>query len=144
MNVKEALKALNEIKKEDDFYFNGCFWIKANSFVDILNGNFELIGTRFLVNDSGEEVNGTSVSSKTHQNVWEKEFKDKYAVGYTFYPRGRVQHYRGKTWININSNINLPKVIDKIFQYYDLGRMNRETDIIISSEEGDHYKYQLQ
>lgn len=76
--------------------------------------------------------------------MWEKQFKDKCAVGYTFYPRGRVQHYHGKTWININNNINIPKVIDKIFQYYDLERMNRETDIIISSEEGDHYKYQLQ
>ena len=115
-------KQLNEIKKEDDLYFNGCFWIVAESFKDILIGNFKLEGIRYLVNDDGDEISETPVKAKIHQNVWENNYKNNYKCSYMYFPRGRVSHYKGITYININPKINTPEIIDKIFEYYDLNK----------------------
>lgn len=134
---------LNEVRKEDDIYYDGCFWITADSFSDILDGKGKLEGIKYAVNFEGDETSKTPRKEKVHQSVWEKEYKNKYNKEYTYFPRGRVSQYMGKTYININPKINIPYIIDKIFEFYDLNRFDRANDIIIKEENGEHYKFGL-
>ena len=46
------MKQLNEVRKEDDIYFSGAFWIIADSFRDILiNNNISIVGEQIATNN---------------------------------------------------------------------------------------------
>lgn len=129
-------------KLKDNFYWNGCFWITANSFKDILLGNFELLVDKYLVDENGNEIDKRKRRDKTHKNIWYSKYKDIYLQEYTYYPRGRVQVYDKTVFININPKINIPKVIDEIYKQFDLLQVDR-TNIEFVEENGSHYQFEL-
>ena len=130
-------------RKEDELYYQGPFWIIADSFKDIHRGKFKLIGEQLLTDFSGNYINdATSKSQKTHKKVWE-EYKSQYKdVDYTFYPRGRVAIYEGTAFIHINSKCNIPSVIDAIIDMYHLDKLEIEVDLN-DTYQGSHYDFQL-
>ena len=131
-------------RKEDEYYFQGPFWIVADKFIDVLRGNFDIIGEKYLSDINGEYLDsGISKSARTHKNVW----KTKYALDYseddfTYYPRGRVSIYQGIAFIHINSKCNIPKVIDKIISEYGLQKLEIEVDLN-DTYQGSHYDFKL-
>ena len=130
-------------RKEDELYYQGPFWIIADSFKDIHRGKFKLIGEQLLTDFSGNYINDvTSKSQKTHKKVWEvykSQYKD---VDYTFYPRGRVAIYEGTAFIHINSKCNIPSVINAITDMYHLDKLEIEVDLN-DTYQGSHYDFQL-
>lgn len=144
--------SLNEVRKEDDLYYQGPFWIDAKSVKDIYQGNFNIIGMKFESDYNGDYINlQRSKSSLTHKKIWKellqdstntefiKKYKDK---DYIYLPRGRVSIYNGTAFIHLNSKMNIPKVINKIIEYYSISKL--EIDIDLNDEyQGSHYDYQL-
>lgn len=134
---------LTEVKKEDDSYFCGPFWITGKSFLDILKGEFNIEATKYLCNYNGDILNNSSSKSqKTHKKVWDK-LKSKYdGVEYTYYPRGRVSVYNGVAFIHINSKCNTPKIIDAIVKEYCLDKLSINIDLN-DTYQGNHYNFEL-
>lgn len=135
------MKIIKEDLKQNE-YWNGCFWVVADSFRDILLGNFKLLVDKYLVDENGNSLETKTRKEKTHKNIWNTYYKDTYKYEYTFYPRGRVQVYDKKVYININPKINIPKVIDEIYKQFDLETVNR-VDIEFVEENGLHYQFEL-
>lgn len=48
------MEILNEVRKEDDLYYTGAFWIVADAFTDIIRGNFRIIGNKILTDYAGD------------------------------------------------------------------------------------------
>ena len=132
-----------ESRKEDEYYFQGPFWIVAESLIDIHKGNFQLIEEKFLSDYKGQYLkNDMSKSQKTHKKLWDKYAKEYNNVPYDYYPRGRVAICEGEAFIHINSKINIVNVIDKIISDYNLSKLEvtiEENDVI----QGSHYDFKL-
>ena len=135
------IKKLYESKKEDDFYFQGAFWIKADSFKNIMLGNFELIiGSKLLSDYCGNYVDlNQSKNSLTHKKLWDS-VSDGHS--WTYYPRGRVAIYNGVAYIHLNSKCNSPAIIDKIINEYCINKLNIELDLN-DTYQGSHYDFEL-
>lgn len=135
---------LAEVRKEDDIYHQGPFWIIGESFTDILRGNFDLIGSKFECTYNGDYLdNNRSKSQRTHKKIWETDYKNVYdQEDYTYYPRGRVSVYNGIAWIHINSKCNIPKIIDRIVKEYNLSKLELEIDLN-DVYQGSHYNFKL-
>ena len=136
------IKRLEESRKEDELYFQGAFWLKADSFKDIMLNNFELlIGSKLLSNYNGDicqEI--VSKNSLSHKNLW-NNVSDGHT--WTYYPRGRVAIYNGTAYIHLNSKCNAPGVIDKIVSEYCIDKLNIELDFN-DTYQGSHYDFELQ
>lgn len=128
------------VKASDDLYFNGVFWVIANSYRDILIGNFKLKTHKYLVDINGNEIEKSSKSSKTHKHVWGDN-----SLPYDYYPRGRVNIYDGEVFINLNSRINLPQVINKIIEEFGIKKLIDKITIydIDNIQDGNHYDFKL-
>ena len=134
---------ITEVRKEDDTYFQGAFWIIANSIVDMLHSNFTLECNKVLSDFNGKILENVSKNSLTHKNVWKNKLQTKYpGKDYNYYPRGRVAIYNGQAFIHINSICNTPAIIDKITEEYGLSKLeiNIECNDII---QGSHYDFSL-
>lgn len=131
-------------RKEEDFYYQGPFWVIGDNFLSILRGNFKIVGEKFLSDYDGNYTdNSKSKSSRTHKKVWE-DLKSIYNnVSYTYYPRGRVSIYKGVAFLHVNSKCNLPKVIDKIVDEYHLQKLEIEVDLN-DTYQGSHYDFELE
>lgn len=131
---------LNEVRASDELYFNGVFWVVADSYRDILIGNFHLIAHKYLVNIDGEEIYKTSKASKTHKATWANE-----NIPYDYYPRGRVNIYNGEVFINLNSKINLPQVINKVIDEFKIEKLVDKITVydIDNLQDGNHYDFKL-
>lgn len=55
-------RILDEVRKEDDIYYQGAFWIVSNSVKDIKRGNFKVEGIQIPCDYSGKYLK--SVKSK--------------------------------------------------------------------------------
>lgn len=135
------MKILKEVRKEDNNYFEGSFWIIADSVDKLLCGDFNIIGQKELTTHEGIRNRDRNVKLLTHKQLWDSYKKD-YDVEYDYYPRGRVSVYNGKAYININSICNTPKVIDSILSFYCI----RDLDYEISYNDvnqGSHYDFKL-
>jgi hypothetical protein len=92
---------INEVRKEDDLFYQGPFWIIANSFLDILRGNFSIIGSKFECNYAGNYINNDkSKSQKTHKIIW----RDNYAKIYNSATISRcIKTFiqRRSLWVNL-------------------------------------------
>ena len=53
MDLFENLQELQEVRKEDDSYYQGAFWIIGDSMQDIKNGVYHLCCHKILSNYSG-------------------------------------------------------------------------------------------
>ena len=139
------MKLLTEVRKEDDYYYQGPFWIVSDSFDAMMQGKFEILGELILTDFFGVYKDTThSKRFYIHKTLWNTEkyksiYKDK---PYNYYPRGRVVIRNGKAYININSLCNNPKVIDKIVGKYELKKL--PYTISYNDSEGSHYDFLMQ
>lgn len=134
---------LKETRKEDDSYFEGAFWIVADSVHEMLIGNFEIVGERLPTSFEGVRNRDREVKLQTHQNLWNEYGLNYKNNSYDYYPRGRASVYKGKAYININSICNTPKIIDKIREYYCVDKL----DCVVTCndiEQGSHYDFKLE
>ena len=135
---------LQETNKTEEYYFQGPFWIIADSFKDIHRGKFNLESFKCLSDYSGKYVSGQvpSKNQLTHKNIW-KNISWKYDLKeFDYYPRGRVAIYNGTAFIHIHSSCNIPFLIDKIISEFSLEKLNIEiecNDVI----QGSHYDFKL-
>lgn len=80
--------------------------------------------------------------NETHESVW-NELSSKYGgVPYNYYPRGRVEVYNGVAYININSILNNPRIIDKIRHMYEIEKLPYHIGLN-DLEQGSHYDFLL-
>ena len=134
---------LTEVRKEDDLYFQGGFWIKGESVREIKKGNFQLIGIKLPTYHSGEYVNlDRSKSSLTHKRLW-SEYNEGYEdKPFNYLTRGRVAIHKGVAYIHLNSLFNQPSIIDKIIEEYNLDKLELEFDFN-DTYQGSHYDFLL-
>ena len=138
------MRQLTEVKKEDDLYFQGAFWITGDSVKDIIRGNFNLLCEKRLCDIDGKDVNITgSKNSLNHKNLWKNEFgKDQNDKSFDYYPRGRVSIYIGTAFIHIHSILHTPAIVDAIINEYGIDKLDVEVernDIL----QGSHYDFLL-
>lgn len=137
------MKFLNEVRKEDDLYFEGIFWVIADSVEEIYNGNYNIISEKFAVDYNGNLHADFDKANWTHQDVWNNKYAKDYSnVSYKYYPRGRVVIRNGKYWINVPKEIYLPDIIDNIVTEFNLGKLEANSAIKKSSS-GNHYEFEL-
>lgn len=138
------LMQITEVRKEDDFYFKGAFWIIADSVDDILCDNYQLVGNKILCSYEGKlDRTRETRNDETHESVW-NQFKSKFNnVSYRYYPRGRVEVYKGKAYININSILNNPRIIDKIRKEYGIENLDYHIGLN-DIDQGSHYDFELE
>lgn len=147
---KEVNEMLNrelsatEVRKEDDFYYVGPFWIIGQSVEEINRGNFELLApTKVLVNWDGEYVTKVAKTEFLHKHLWNK-YKSKYNnVEYNYFPRGRVSFdaTSKKVWINIPHGLNEEIVLSALIKefYVSSSYEVKYTD----PTSGNHYAFDL-
>lgn len=145
--MKKYIKAED---KEHALYFKGPFWVVADSVNAIQTGKFVIMGEKYLVDYDGNYTDDiTSKRPKTHKQLWKWILNEVNSNGKafpescTYYPRGRVEVYKGKAYIHLNSICNTPKVIDEITKEYGIGKL----DIIIDlndTYQGSHYDFELE
>lgn len=135
---------LSEVRKEDNLYFIGPFWIIGASLSDINEGNLEILSHKFLVDYDGNYVSRVKKSEFTHKGIWESNYKSKYNVEFDYYPRGRVSFDRLKKefCVNIPTGLNEEIVVEKLIEDYDL------KDFIVNVKytdptSGNHYTFKL-
>ena len=134
---------LNEAVKEEDYYYQGAFWIKANSVRDIHSGNFELIGSKLVCDYNGNYVDSVDTKKLTHEQIW-PDFNNGYEdEPYNYLPRGRVGIYKGEAFIHLNSKMNIPEVIDAIINMYQIKKL-KVTVKLNDTYQGSHYDFLLQ
>ena len=135
---------LNEIRKEDDLYYRGLFWIIADSYKDIQRGNFELLGKKYPTDYEGKRVKEAAKEERlTHKQAWVRYYQNQFhGKDYSYYPRGRVEIFNGVAYVNLNSLCNTPRVIDRIVETYNLDKI--ELDIEYNDlTQGNHYDFLL-
>ena len=142
------MKQLNEVRKEDDIYFSGAFWIVADSFRDILiNNNISIVGEQIATNYDGsyaQVVN--SLRGLTHKRLWAEKFQNELCTShsYNYYPRGRVGISKGHAYINLPIEcINAPHLIDLIRRFYGIEKLDYE---VVPQDSGkmDNYMFELE
>ena len=137
---------LEEVRKEDDIYFQGPFWIVSDSQVNINKGKFQIIGEKIPVDFQGNYLNGLTgkKGSTSHKVLW-NEYKSAFnEVDFNYFPRGRVRIVSGEVFIHLNSKVNNPKVVNAVIQFYELNKLsssiNIEEDDLL---QGSHYDFLL-
>ncbi len=71
------------------------------------------------------------------------EYANNYGqLDYTYYPRGRVNVYKGVAYVNINSLMNCPHIIDAIIEASNIGKLELELDFK-DAYQGSHYDFKL-
>ena len=122
---------LDELKPQDDLYFQGAFWIIADSFENIMKKkNISIIGEKIISDYNGtivQQIN--SKRSLTHKRLWDEKYKSQLNSDkeYNYYPRGRVGIHNGLAYINISEKcISAPHLIDMIRKYYGIEKLNYE------------------
>lgn len=136
------MKLLIETRKEEQLYFQGPFWIIAESFSDIHRNKFTLECKKILSNYQGDIVENISKNSVTHKNWWKNNLQSKYNQEFDYYPRGRVAIYNGTAFIHLNSKCNINFVIDKVTEEYKLQGL--EVEVEFNDEyQGSHYDFKL-
>lgn len=125
---------LNEVRKEDELYFQGPFWIEGESVRDIKLGNFNLISFKYPCDINGTQL--SDIKNNTHKEVWDR------AEDFDYYPRGRVGIFNGIAYINLHSLFNQPDIIDSVIKEYNLEKL--EIEVKLEDEKiGHHYQFKL-
>ena len=136
-------KYVSGIRKDDELYYQGPFWIIADTFKDIHRGKFSLLCVPLLCDFSGNYIgDATSKSAKTHKTIWDQYKAEYNNVEYTYYPCGRVAVYEGTAFIHLNSRCNIPSVINAIIAAYHIDKLEIEIDLN-DTYQGSHYDFQL-
>ena len=119
-----------EVKKEDDLYFKGDFWIKGTSVKDVIRGNFNLLCEKRQCDINGNDVNAAgSKNSLDHTTLRKsKSGKDQSDKSFDYYPRGRVSIDKGTAFIYIHPILNTPALIDAIIKEYGIDKLDVEVE----------------
>ena len=134
---------LNEVRKEDDLYFEGPFWIISPSMEELNSGNFTILSNQYLVDFYGKPVLPLPKYQSTHEYIWNSKYKNSFgAHPYNYYPRGRVVFKDGKVYLNIPKGLPgdlIQKAVAKKFDY-------KEFDSIFYKDptSGNHYTFELE
>lgn len=140
--IDEALKQLNEVRKEDDLYFQGAFWIKGDSLKSIKDGEFSiLIGSKILSDFYGDYVSDVPLTKNqlSHEKLW-KNIGDNHEWNY--YPRGRVAIDQGTAYVHLNSDCVTDAIKDAIIKEYDIEGLRIVYDYN-NEYQGSHYDFLL-
>lgn len=133
---------LVEIRKEDDLYFVGPFWIIGTSVEEINSGKFTILAEKFLADFDGNVVERVPRAKFTHKGIWEEKYLAKYGLEYNYYPRGRISQKQGKAYLNIPNGLNKSVVVPEIKREYDI-----KTDFALIKDTdpttGNHYSFLL-
>ena len=142
------MKQLNEVRKADDIYFSGAFWIIADSYKDILiNNNISIVGEQIATNYDGSYAQViNSLRGLTHKRLWSEKFQNELCTSYNYnyYPRGRVGINKGHAYINLPIEcINAPHLIDLIRRFYGIEKLEYE---VVPQDSGkmDNYMFELE
>lgn len=134
---------LKEVRKEDDLYYQGAFWLIGNSVKDIKTGNSFILGNKLSCDFNGKYL--VAIESKnalSHKRIWTEFSADYNNVPYNYYPRGRVSIYNGTAYIHIHHLFNQPDIIDKIISEYNLKKLEIEVETNDITQ-GFHYDFLL-
>ena len=135
---------LKEVRKEDNIYYQGAFWIIGDNVKYIKRGNFTIRGIQIPSTYDGEYLRSfVSKASLTHKRLWfsySNGFEDK---PWNYFPRGRVAIYKGTAYIHLNSLFNQPDIIDKIIEMYKIRDLEIEIDLN-DAYQGSHYNFLLE
>lgn len=138
--------SLTETRKEDDIYYQGPFWIFAESQQKIQEGVFEIKGEKIPVDYEGNYLITGLIrkGSTSHSSLWSK-YQDAPNRNYTYYPRGRVRIVQGKVYIHLNSKVHTPRVVNAIVDFYGLSRFSAPEISVEHDDElqGSHYDFEL-
>lgn len=113
---------IEEMRKEDNYYLVGPFWIIGKSLEEISKGNFQILARKFLVDYEGDYISRVPRSQFLHLHIW-KEYQSQFGnVSYNHFPRGRVSwnSEEHKAWINIPEGLNESMILKKIQEEYDI------------------------
>ena len=144
--IRFTKKSANEVRKEDNLYLVGPFWIIADSLSSLNSGNFEIIAKKFLVDYDGNYDKAVTRPEFTHKGIQEKEYQSLYPnKAYDYFPRGRVSWDAKdkKIWVNIPRGLNEKAVLPEIAKIYDFDlslAIIKYTD----PASGNHYSFRLQ
>lgn len=133
------------VRKEDEVYYQGAFWIVGNSVRNIKRGNFDIVGVQLPCDYQGTYLEDVgSKNSLSHKNLWNRKIKHEVNPDVSFdYPRGRVAIYRGQAWIHLHSLFNQSNIIDTIVEMYNLHKIDYDTDLN-DTYQGSHYDFGLE
>ncbi|MEG2541051.1 MAG: hypothetical protein RSB59_04685 [Clostridia bacterium] len=139
---------VNAVRKEDEIYFEGTWWLIAKSMDDLLMGNYEIVGEMYSVDYNGNYIGArNSTMMQEHMDIWSK-YSKKYTVDgkevpYNYFPRGRVAIMDGgKAYIYMPKKAFTPNIYDAIKRRHNL----KNLDVHLSSqssERGEHYEFML-
>lgn len=142
MNLFEELQNLNEVRKEEDNYFQGAFWIIGDSMKDIIeNENYHLCCHKILSDYNGKMIDKiNSKRSLSHKRLWNdiykiKENSDK---DYNYYPRGRVGISNGIAYINIINDCYKEFIIRDIVKEYEISKLQLQIELVNEFSDGGH------
>lgn len=66
------------VRKEDEVYYQGAFWIVGDSVRDIKRGNFEIVGIQLPCDYQGDYLEDVgSKNSLSHKNLWNRKSSTK-------------------------------------------------------------------
>lgn len=133
---------LNEVRKEDDLYFEGPFWIISPSMEELNKGNFTILSNQYLVDFYGKPVLPLSRYQSTHEYIWNSKYKDSFGVHpYNYYPRGRVVFKDGKVYLNIPKGLPDDLIKKEVARKFDYD----EFDNVFYKDptSGNHYTFEL-
>lgn len=133
---------LNEVRKEDDLYFEGPFWIISPSMEELNKGNFTILSNQYLVDFYGKPVLPLPRYQSTHEYIWNSKYKDSFGVHpYNYYPRGRVVFKEGKVYLNIPKGLPDDLIKKEVARKFDYD----EFDNVFYKDptSGNHYTFEL-
>lgn len=133
-----------ETRIEDELYFKGPFWVVADSVKNILMNDYTLLCDKELCTFEGKlDRSRPERKNQTHEAIWGK-YKSEYGtdLSYNYFPRGRVEIYQGVAYINLNSLLNKPQIINDILKEYQIQKLEYHV-YAIDELQGEHYNYLL-
>ena len=133
---------LNEVRKEDDLYFEGPFWIISPSMEELSKGNFTVLSNQYLVDFYGKPVLPLTRYQSTHEYIWNSKYKDSFGVHpYNYYPRGRGVFKDGKVYLNIPKGLPDDLIKKEVARKFDYD----EFDNVFYKDptSGNHYTFEL-
>lgn len=133
---------LNEVREEDDLYFEGPFWIISPSMEELNKGNFTILSNQYLVDFYGKPVLPLTRYQSTHEYIWNSKYKDSFELHpYNYYPRGRVVFKDGKVYLNIPKGLPDDLIKKEVARKFDYD----EFDNVFYKDptSGNHYTFEL-
>lgn len=140
------IKILKEVKKEDDYCFQGAFWIIGNSMKDILDGKYHLCCHKILSDYNGNILDDIeSKRSLSHKRLWDSKYKsiENSDKTFNYYPRGRVGISNGTAYINIINDCDTLDIINDIINKYDIEKLTITKELVNEFSDGGHRAHLL-